>query len=107
MFDFLKTVFSIIDKLMNKSNMIGIDQTRKTGITIPELINNIYLCSFPLQLKCLNLIAINGILHSEELSEELNKKIVLLLESRKLDTSLRQILSYVLRLKKIKIEIKK
>jgi hypothetical protein len=60
-FDFLKTAFSIIDKLINKSNMIGIDQTRKIGITIPELINNIYLCSFPLQLKCLNLIAINGI----------------------------------------------
>ena len=53
------------------------------------------------------LIAINGILHSEELGEELTKKIVLLLESRKLDTSLRQILSYVLRMKKIKIEIKK
>jgi hypothetical protein len=52
------------------------------------------------------LIAINGILHSEELSEELTHKIVLLLESRKLDTSLRQILSYVLRLKKIKIQKK-
>ena len=53
------------------------------------------------------LIAIDGILNSENLDDILVQKVVLLLESRKLDTSLRQILSYVLRLKKIKIEIKK
>ena len=41
--------------------MIGIDQTRKMGITIAELINMINLLSFPFQLKCLNLIANKGI----------------------------------------------
>ena len=46
---------------MNKSNMIGIDQTRKTGITIPELINKMNLCSFPFHLNCLNFSAIKGI----------------------------------------------
>ena len=51
----------MIDKLINKSNMIGRDQTRKIGITIPELINNINLCSLPDHLNCLNLSAINGI----------------------------------------------
>lgn len=51
----------MIDKLTNKSTMIGIDQTRKIGITIPELINNINLCSFPIHLNCLNLRDINGI----------------------------------------------
>jgi hypothetical protein len=51
----------MIDKLMNKSNMIGIDQTRKIGITIPELINKINFGSLPLHLNCLNLRDINGI----------------------------------------------
>jgi hypothetical protein len=33
-------MFSITDKRMNKNTMIGIDQTRKMGITNAELINN-------------------------------------------------------------------
>jgi hypothetical protein len=53
------------------------------------------------------LIAVNGIKTMDPLDEPMVNKIVLLLESRKLDTSLRQILSYCLRVKKIKIDLHK
>jgi hypothetical protein len=51
------------------------------------------------------LVAVNGIKTMNPLDEAMMNKIILLLESRKLDTSLRQILSYCLRLKKIKIDL--
>jgi hypothetical protein len=53
------------------------------------------------------LIAVNGIKTMNPLDKSMINKIVLLLESRKLDTSLRQILSYCLRVKKIKIDLHK
>jgi hypothetical protein len=51
------------------------------------------------------LIAVNGIKTMNPLNEHMTNKIILLLESRKLDTALRQIISYCLRIKKIKIDL--